>query len=109
MSRLAWEEAERYQRRMSGAGKAASTDPMYQFQTTWLRSMLDLADMVMEDEGVPPDVRRRVVRGVLYGSPNVADAELRVQQHEVMVQHLSETPATLTVPAGLLDGEGKLR
>lgn len=109
MSRIAWEEEERYRRRMPGAAKAAATDPMYHFQTTWLRSMLDLADMVMEDEGVPPEVRRKVVRGLLYGSPNVADAELRVEQREVMVRHLLETPVMLTVPADLLDEEGKLR
>lgn len=88
MSRLTDAETERYRQRMFGASKAAVTDPMFQFQTAFLRSMLDLADMVMEDEGVTPEVRRRVVRGVLYGSPNVADAELRVQQREQLTEEL---------------------
>lgn len=92
MSRLVSDESDWYRHNMPGAAKAAATDPMYQFQTTWLRSILDLADMVMEGEGVPPDVRRKVVRGLLYGSPNVADAELRVRQNEVMVQQLRDAP-----------------
>jgi hypothetical protein len=109
VSSLTWEEAERYRCRMAGAGKASATDPMYQFQTTWLRSMLDLADMVMEDEGVPSEVRRKVVRGVLYGSPNVADAELRVEQREVTVRHLRETPVNPLVLAEFLNEGGEQR
>lgn len=100
MSRIVREAIERYEKRMPGASRARVRDPHFGYQTTWLRHMLDLADMAMEDEGVPEEVRAKVVRGVLYGYPNPADAELRVQQQELLTEALKAQTTMIVMPDG---------
>lgn len=89
----------RYEERMPGTARARNHDPHFNYQTTWLRHMLSLADVVMEDGGVPVEVRERVVRCLLYGSPNPAEAELRMEQQELLTEALKmQPPPTIVMP-----------
>jgi hypothetical protein len=90
--------------RMPGAAAAGATDPNYQYHWRLMRTILALADIVMEDEDVPVDVRRRVVRGVVYGGPNVADAEHRVATAQQMAKWAQTAPARLPLPDHLMRG-----
>ncbi len=68
----------RHLRRDRLAVRAYTGDALYSAQMRWLRAALILVDGVMDDEGIPAEVRERVVRCVLYGSPDPADAVLRM-------------------------------
>ncbi len=67
-----------HMRRDPDADRAYHHDATYSAQDRWLRGMLRLVDEVMEHEGVPEQVRERVVRCVLYGSPDSSDAVVRI-------------------------------
>lgn len=54
-------------------------DAVLNNQLTFIRHMLRLADMIMDDEGVAPEVRAKVVRGILYGSPSPSEAQIRIE------------------------------
>lgn len=71
---------ERYQLNMPGAHEAWLNDPTHHYLVTWMDTMLTAVDMVMEDEGIAPEVRERIIRTVVYGGPNPADAEQRIAQ-----------------------------
>lgn len=98
MSRIVRDAFKRREERMADTSRARLLDPHFNYQTTLLQHVLDLADMVMEDEGVPQEVRARVVRCVLYGSPNPVDAELRMRQQEAMTEVLKTQP--IVMPEG---------
>lgn len=51
-----------YVNRFEGGRHAYHHDPVYHAQVHVFRSVLLLADRVMQDEGVPAHVRERVVR-----------------------------------------------
>jgi hypothetical protein len=91
------EETSRFQRRMPGAGTAVRNDPVHHHLVVWMDRMLHLVDVVMEDEGIEPAVRAKVVRCVLYGSPNVADAELRMEQQQRMVDLVKYQAAPMVI------------
>lgn len=57
-----------YLRRTSLAREAAVQDGQFSMQIKWLRDVLHMLDIAMEDEGVPPETRERVLRVALYGS-----------------------------------------
>lgn len=80
---------EDYFRRTGRAGTAA-LDAAYQYQVTVLRDLLDRLEVILADEGVPGEVARRVIRCMLYGSPSVADAQLRMEQEERMKDLLAQ-------------------
>lgn len=65
----------RYLSRMPGAQEANALNAEYHAQIALLRRLLTVADLVMEDEGVPESVRLRVLRTVMYGSPDEGAAE----------------------------------
>ncbi len=75
-----------HMRRDPNAEEAFLRDPVYSAQLRFLRSMLRLVDEVMNHEGVPAPVRLRVVRAVLYGSPDGADAIVRINDRAAAVQ-----------------------
>jgi hypothetical protein len=52
----------------------------------------------MEDEGVPEHVRARVIRTVVYGGPDVADAELRLELNQAAVKRLAEQSPQFVLP-----------
>lgn len=108
MSRIVRDAIDRYERRMPGARAAANTDPIQHHLTTWMHRMLDLVDMVLEDEGIPEETRRKVAQCILYGSPNQADAEMRQHQNEMLAEHLrNRAPSiVLEMPEGWQAPEG---
>lgn len=59
----------RYLSRMPGAREAYHHDPAYHSQIKFMRSVFIGVDMAMEDEGVPVETRRRVLRSVMFGAP----------------------------------------
>ena len=75
-----------------GQPRASALDAAYQFEMTVLRDMLSRLEVILEDEGVSRETIERVIRCMLYGSPSLADAELRMQQDAEMVKLLSERP-----------------
>jgi len=64
----------RYLNGVADADKAYATDPMYHAQVAWMRRTFTALDLVMEDEGIPEDVRLRVIRTLIYGAPSEAEA-----------------------------------
>lgn len=73
---------ERWSERMPGAYRAYMNDATHHYQVDLVDTILATVDMAMEDEGVPEAARQRIIRTVVYGSPNPADAELRMAQNE---------------------------
>ncbi len=65
-------------------------DAQFRYQTRMLATVLHLVDEVLEHEGIPASVRTRVVRCVLYGSPNPADALLRIDQHREAAEAMAK-------------------
>jgi hypothetical protein len=93
MSRIVNESLHRFLNRMGAtAAKAGSQDATYHYQSEFLRRMLEIADMAMEDEGVTEASRERVIRTIIYGGPNEVDAEQRIHAHEQMVKLIADTP-----------------
>ena len=82
---------ERYQQNMPGAHEAWLNDPTHHYLVTWMDAILTAADLVMEDEGVPEETRRRVIRTVVYGGPSPADSEQRIAQEREMAREMRRT------------------
>lgn len=72
-------------------------DPWYQYQKDALRDLLIRLEAVLEDEEVPEETARRVIRCMLYGSPHASDAVLRVHQQEQIAQVLQNRPTSVLV------------
>jgi hypothetical protein len=93
MSRITREAVFRYLHRTDS--HSAIEDPLYSAQWHWMKHILDIADMAMEDGGISERSRSRVVRTILYGAPDEADAELRTAERQKQVKWLTENPAPL--------------
>lgn len=78
--------------RRTGRPGAMALDAAYQYQTTVLRDLLERLEVILDDEHVPEVVIQRVLRCMLYGSPSVADAELRVEQAKQIQDLLARVP-----------------
>lgn len=92
MTPIVREAINRYARRMGIIERATEAqDPIYHFQWEHLRRVLETADMAMEDEGIAEESRSRVIRTILYGAPDEADVERRIQEREQMVKLLADT------------------
>lgn len=77
----------------TGAAKAAREDPAAQLQVALLRDFLDVLRAALDDEHVDPDVARRVVERVIYGSvPSPAEVELRQTQQAQIVEYVVNHP-----------------
>lgn len=92
MSRLVDETLHRFRTRMPTPDAAARLDPTHHWKTTWMQRMLHLVDMAMDDEGVPADVRQRVVRTLLFGSPDETEATQRYEVDQQRIQDLMGQP-----------------
>ena len=93
MTRIVREAVDRYARRMGLTERStAAQDPIYHFQWEHLRRVLETTDMAVEDEGISESSRSRVIRTILYGSPDEADAMRRIEEHELQVEVLRKMP-----------------
>ncbi|MEU0078537.1 hypothetical protein ABZY58_11625 [Micromonospora tulbaghiae] len=100
------DEIDRYLQRMPHAREAMLKDPQYHWQIQWARRNLELMDLALDNEGVPEDVRVRVIRTVLYGTADEAEALRRIDQtqrrmQEVRLDFMSR-PQVIPIPDGLL-------
>jgi hypothetical protein len=80
-----------YQSRM---GHLVQADAWYQYQLEMLRTMLTRMQIVLEDEGVPEEMIRSVIRCLIYGSPDPSEAIIRQnyeQQAKDLLQHVGLT------------------
>lgn len=82
----------RWQNGVPGAMHAQAYDATTRYQLHWMDAVLSLVDMAMEDEGVPEGCRRRVINAAVYGSPNPADSELRIQQRQAELTKIKQRP-----------------
>lgn len=76
----------------TGQPRDSALDGAWQYQWTVLRDMLSCLEVILDDEGVPRETAVRVLRCLLYGSPSVADAELRMGQEQRMMELLARVP-----------------
>ena len=79
---------ERYMKRTGHWNRPV--DGVLQFQHTYILDVLRRLEVILDDEGVSPETATRVMRGVLYGAPGEAEAELRIQQQEAMIREMSK-------------------
>lgn len=59
----------RYLDQQPGMRQALLTDPVQNMQAKALRQTLNMVERALVDEGVPDDVRRRVINRVVWGEP----------------------------------------
>jgi len=83
-------EFQRYVDGMPGVRAAYLTDAEYSAQMKFIRRMVETMDLALDTEEVPVDVRRRVVRMVLFGSPD-PDAAEQLQREMKRVQQMLAT------------------
>jgi hypothetical protein len=87
--------------RRTGRPGAAGLDAACQYQVTVLQDLLELPELVLDDEGVPGETVHRVIRHMLYGSPSVADAEMRMQREEQLKDLLRNTVRPRPLDVGI--------
>lgn len=102
--RLVQDAIDRYRSRMPGAREAQLNDPQYAHNTAWLQRMLEIADMAMEDEQIPEQSRARVIRTILYGSPDETEALTRIEERAAYIEALASKPDTWGIRRGPTDG-----
>lgn len=96
---------DRYCGRLPGALEAQHNDPQYAHHMAWLSRMLEIADMAMEDEQIPEQSRARVIRTILYGSPDETDALARIEQQAAKADAIARNaPAAYDIPDELAGG-----
>lgn len=96
---------DRWLARVPEARSALHKDAQYHTQFTFMRRAFTAMDMAMEDEGIPEPVRLRIIRTLVYGAPDEAEALARVERQTAEVERLKwAPPAGITVPEELLRG-----
>ena len=78
--------------RRTGRPGAHALDAAYHYQVHILRDLLERLEVILDDKHVPEEVIHEVLRGMLYGSPSVADAKLRMQQSRQIIDLLARVP-----------------
>jgi hypothetical protein len=81
-----------YLDRMSRADEAFLKDPTYNAHVGWLRRTLSLADMAMQDRGVPDEDRRYVLTVAMYGSPDEEAAMARIAERQRLIEESMRRP-----------------
>jgi hypothetical protein len=85
-----------YYRRKGQPGRG-TRDGFYQYEVAQLTDLLCRLEVILDDEGVDGDTRRRVIRAMLYASPSEAEAEYRMTQEREMIEMLKERPLSMHV------------
>lgn len=100
MSELVEDLIDGYLDRMSRAAEAYHNEPWYHAQLTWMRRTLGLADMAMQDRGVPEEDRRYVLTVAVYGSPDEDAAMAKIAERKRLIEEYSRQMPnfTATVP-----------
>lgn len=69
MSEFVGDALSRYLNQQPGMREALLHDPVQKMQAEMLRRTLTMVERALTDEGVPDDVRRRVINRVIWGEP----------------------------------------
>lgn len=80
MRREVDQEFQRYATGMPGVREAMTTDAAFAAQMQLIRRLVATVDLALDAEGIAADVRTRVVRTILFGAPDPAAAEVRIEQ-----------------------------
>lgn len=90
-------DAVRMRARRLGLGDAANCDPLANAQIKLLELFTSHLEQALEDEGVEPDVARKVVSRVIQGGlPHPLDAQVRMAEMARRVESaVFATPAPL--------------
>jgi hypothetical protein len=88
--------------RRTGRPRDGALDAPYMYEMAVLRDLLGRLEVILEEEGVPPETVTRVIRCMIYGAPSPADAVLRMRQQERTVEMLSRMPPAPMDVSGLL-------
>lgn len=82
----------RHLRRL-GVDKVVRDDPVAHLQVSMLRDTLSLLRSALDDEGVAPNVARRVIERVIYGgTPMPWVSEQRIQERAEWADLLADRP-----------------
>lgn len=83
MSEFTDDTISRYLAQQPGMREALLHDPMQHAQAEALRQTLSMVERALVDEGVPDDVRRRVINRVVWGEPEgLVDVHARMRAPE---------------------------
>ncbi len=83
---------DRWLSRIPNAAAAYRNDPVYHAQLQHMRRLFEALDMVLEDEGIGEQARTRIIRTLVYGAPDEAQALARIADQEAKVQELMRQP-----------------
>lgn len=79
----------------TGADSMYRQEGTYHYQLNFLRETLERIEVVLQDEGLPPDQVERILRSILYGTPSKTDAEERIRMREEMTRLAMQAPSPL--------------
>lgn len=77
-----------YEERVPGARDARLADAASQYAHHLAVHLLDVAAAAMQDEGIAPDARHRVLTAIVYGGSNPADVGARMEQDARLVEYM---------------------
>lgn len=75
-------------------------DAAYQFQWTLLRDILARLEVILDDKGIPGQVAEDILRSLVYGAPSPAEAQLRMQQMQTIMDLAAQVPPRPFHPGG---------
>jgi hypothetical protein len=81
--------------------RAYMQDASYRWQVDLLWETLSRLETILQDEGVPPEITERVIRGMLYGSPSPADAEQRLAMVKEMTDLMNRAASKPVLVPGM--------
>jgi hypothetical protein len=100
----------RYLDQQPGMRQALLEDPVQHAQTELMRRTLAAVERGMADEGIPPEVRRRVVNRIVWGEPEgLVDVHARVREQVLLAAHDLPVELTDAWEAIHADGTGPVR
>lgn len=77
-------------RRKLGLDRALATDPLANYSMTVLRTVTAHVEDALEEEGVDPEVARRILHRVLWGAlPHPVDAQVRMDMMAERIDQVS--------------------
>jgi hypothetical protein len=83
---------DRWLDRIPNAATAYRTEPVYHAQLQHMLRLFEALDMVMEDEGIDEEKRTRIIRTLVYGAPDEAQALARLADQEARIQEAIRQP-----------------
>lgn len=97
-------------RHLHRIGTPRPEDGMAQLQIALLRHHLDLTHSALDDEGIDPEVTRRVLERIIYGAaPNPAETQERVRLYGEFGKLLRDAPPRIYLDGKRIDEQGNRR